>query len=123
MLVIYEALYFGDDLKDSLLDPNQLRAAGVIVNDAPQQFDATSSHSISVSGTLEIPLKMHGVISYFDTRLPTMVEIEQYRQDTFNRLNSRRTIRGNHIQLSLPNVKLLFNPRLRLQDLVRQRSR
>jgi hypothetical protein len=83
MLVIHEALYFGEALKDSLLNPNQLRAAGVIVNDAPQQFDATSSHSISVSGTLEIPLQMHGVISYFDTRLPTMEELERYRAGHF----------------------------------------
>lgn len=35
MLVIHEALYFGDCLKESLLCPNQVRAAGNKVRDAP----------------------------------------------------------------------------------------
>ena len=78
MLVIHEALFFGSKLKESLLCPNQLRAAGNIVQDAPRQFDASSSHSITVPGSVEIPLQMHGVISFLETRLPTMEEIEQY---------------------------------------------
>jgi hypothetical protein len=65
MLVIHEALYIGTKLQESLLCPNQLRAAGNIVRDVPMQFDNTSSHSIlTILGTLEIPLEMHGVISY-----------------------------------------------------------
>ena len=64
ILVIHEALYFGTKLKDSLLCPNQLRAAGVQVKDAPIQFDAASPHSVSVPGKLDIPLEMHGVIFY-----------------------------------------------------------
>jgi hypothetical protein len=83
MLVIHEALYFGDKLTESLLCPNQLRAAGVIVNDTPKQFDASSSHSIIVVDKLEIPLQMHGVISYLDTRLPTEDEIAEYRAGLF----------------------------------------
>ena len=83
MLVIHEALYFGNKLQESLLCPNQLRAAGNIVRDVPTQFDNTSSHSITVPGTLEIPLEMHGVISYLDTRLPTAEELEQYRAGQF----------------------------------------
>jgi predicted hotdog family 3-hydroxylacyl-ACP dehydratase len=83
MLVIHEALYFGNKLQESLLCPNQLRAAGNIVRDVPTQFDKTSSHSITVPGTLEIPLEMHGVISYLDTRLPTAEELEQYRAGQF----------------------------------------
>ena len=83
MLVIHEALYFGTKLQESLLCPNQLRAAGNIVCDVPTQFDNTSSHSITIPGTLEIPLEMHGVISYLDTRLPTEEELEQYRAGQF----------------------------------------
>ena len=79
MLVIHEALFFGDRLKESLLCPNQIRAAGHLVRDAPIQFDATSTHSITVPGKLELPLDMHGVISYLRTRKPTTVEIEQYQ--------------------------------------------
>ena len=48
MLVIHEALYFGDRLKESLLCPNQLRAAGVLVQDTPIQFDSTSAHSLTI---------------------------------------------------------------------------
>jgi hypothetical protein len=33
MLVIHEALYFGEELKESLLCPNQIRAAGNLVQD------------------------------------------------------------------------------------------
>lgn len=63
MLVVREALYFGDQLKDSLLYPNQLRAAGNRVKDVPIQFDATSSHLITIPGRLELPLEIHhGVI-------------------------------------------------------------
>ena len=41
-----EALFFGDRLSGSLLNPNQLHANGLIVNDVPRQFDARSTHSI-----------------------------------------------------------------------------
>ena len=39
MLVIHEALYFGEQLKESLLCPNQIRAAGNLVQDTPKQFN------------------------------------------------------------------------------------
>ena len=80
MLVIHEALYFGDRLTESLLCPNQLRAAGNIVNDVPKQFDARSSHSIVIPNKLTIPLDMHGVISHLHTRKPTAGEIERYQE-------------------------------------------
>jgi hypothetical protein len=82
MLVLHTALYFGQQLsKESLQCPNQMRAAaGVMIEDAPMQFDASSSssHSIKVKGTLKkIPLEMHGVILHLRTsRLPTTEEIE-----------------------------------------------
>jgi hypothetical protein len=46
ILVLHEALYFGDALQQSLWCPNQLRSNGIVVEDVPQQFDKTSSHSI-----------------------------------------------------------------------------
>ena len=92
MLVIHEALYFGPKLKESLLCPNQLRAAGIIVEDAPKQFDASSSHSITVPGTLEIPLQMHGVISYLETWLPTAEEVNDYRNGHFQSLELTNNI-------------------------------
>ena len=83
MLVIHEALYFGDRLKESLLCPNQLRAAGILVHDAPTQFDSASRHSITVPGKLELPLEMHGIISHLRTRKPMTAEVERYQAGLF----------------------------------------
>ena len=79
MLVIHGALFFGDRLTESLLCPNQIRAAGNLVRDAPIQFDSTSTHSITIPGRVDLPLEMHGVISHIRTRKPTTSEIEQYQ--------------------------------------------
>jgi hypothetical protein len=79
MLIIHEALYFGDRLKESLLCPNQIRAAGNLVQDIPKQFDSQSPHSITIPGQVELPLEMHGVISH----LPTDQEIAQYTNGLF----------------------------------------
>jgi len=76
ILVLNEALYFGDRMNHSLICPNQLRDFGVIVNDVPTFYDPTSSHSIIVPTVdLELPLLMRGVFSYLDTRKPTDDEL------------------------------------------------
>jgi hypothetical protein len=65
ILVINEALYFGNRMEYSLLCPNQLRFSGVIVNDVPPAFSAPDTpHSIVIPGKIEIPLSMRGVMSY-----------------------------------------------------------
>jgi hypothetical protein len=75
MLVFHEALYVGQQFKESLICPLQMRAAaGVTIEDAPIRFDTSSSRS--VQGTLEILLDMLGVISHLRwTRLPTSKDI------------------------------------------------
>ena len=56
----------------SLICPNQLRDNGLIVNDCPKQYDNGSSHSIDVVNLdVELPLQMHGVLSYLPTRYPS----------------------------------------------------
>ncbi|KAI2501496.1 hypothetical protein MHU86_12941 [Fragilaria crotonensis] len=76
VLVINEALYFGDKMKHSLLCPNQLRANGLKVDDCPRQYDSDSTHSIHVpESDLSIPLALRGVISGFVTRVPTNAEL------------------------------------------------
>jgi len=76
LLVINEALYFGDRMDHSLLCPNQLRDFGLIVNDVPKSYDPNSTHSIIIPGQLELPLQMRGVISYLETRKPTEGELK-----------------------------------------------
>jgi hypothetical protein len=46
-----------------------MHAHGVIVNDVPTQFDATSKHSITTTD-LTIPLDLLGVVSFFYTSFP-----------------------------------------------------
>ena len=80
ILVFNEGLYFGDHLNHSLLCPNQLRAHGVEVKDAPKHLDNESSHAIrSDQDDLTIPLRLRGVISLFDTHKPTEEELENCR--------------------------------------------
>jgi hypothetical protein len=50
-----------------------------MIEDAPIQFDASSSPALSIKVKkhmlVEIPLEMHGVISHIRTRLPTKEEL------------------------------------------------
>jgi hypothetical protein len=76
ILVIHEALYFGNRMPYSLLCPNQLHNNGLIVNDTPQVFDSKSTHSIIIPDEVELPLKLCGVLSYLPTRKPTEQELK-----------------------------------------------
>ena len=79
ILIINEALYFGDRVDVTLLNPNQLRANGVMVEDVPRQFDTKSSHSIyHPTAKLRIPLSLDGISSGFVSRKPTWEEYGQY---------------------------------------------
>ena len=54
-----------------------MRDNGIVVDDTPRQYDSKSSHSIYVPDSdLRIPLTMEGVVSGFDTRLPTNSELD-----------------------------------------------
>jgi len=74
-LVLNECLYMGDRLQNSLLNPNQLRANGLQVDDIPRQFDPKSTHSIRWKDSPDvIPLDLRGIISGFPCRKPTPEE-------------------------------------------------
>lgn len=78
ILMIGQALYFGDKLKDVLLNPIQMRANGVIVDDVPRHLSPnhSSTHSLFFPDeNLRIPLGLNGCISYFNIRKPTLQEI------------------------------------------------
>jgi hypothetical protein len=79
ILIIHEALYFGDRLPETLINPNQLRAHGLKVDDVPKQFDSMSSHSIHTKKSdVRISLDLDGIISGFESRKPTWDEYEEY---------------------------------------------
>ena len=86
MLVFHECLYFEDRLDGtSLLNPNQMRANGLVVDDVARQFNTKSTHSIYIpSHDLRIPLELEGIHSGFSTRKPTWEEF--YDTNTYPRI-------------------------------------
>jgi hypothetical protein len=79
ILVLGQALYFGNEEEASLLCPNQLRTNGVIVDDVPIHLlhNTASTHSITFPHeNVMLPLKLNGCFSYIPTRTPTTQEIE-----------------------------------------------
>jgi hypothetical protein len=69
ILIIHQALYFGDKLENNLLNPFQCRLNGVGINECPRILDPAiddDSHSITFPREdLKIPLQLNGVVSYF----------------------------------------------------------
>jgi len=89
ILFYHHALYI-PTMNRHLLNPNQMRANDVIVNETPLvllPYDLRNKHSHSIvattelHGELHIPLQLEGVTSFFKTRMPTRAEVE----DTDNR--------------------------------------
>ena len=86
LIVINEALFFGEKMPNTLLCPNQMRANGVHVSGTPKQFDPKSTHCISVCDpdhagvVLRIPLKLVGVISCFDSDYPSDDDMKSLRR-------------------------------------------
>eukprot|EP00536_Pseudo-nitzschia_multiseries_P012928 jgi/Psemu1/210121/e_gw1.523.55.1 len=86
IIVFHQALYFGNKLKNSLICPNQVRDCNFnSVEEIPRQFDARSKHGITIQTPMEdddpkkvfIKLSMRNVISYFPTRKPTRLELDE----------------------------------------------
>jgi hypothetical protein len=64
-------LWFGTQLPNSLIHPNQLRVYGNNVNDDP--FDHSCKFGIN-SENLFIPFDTMGTVVHFNTRVPTNLE-------------------------------------------------
>jgi hypothetical protein len=77
ILVFHEAIWMGDQLDKSLLNPNQLRHHAVIVQDNP--FDSQSLHLSSHDDEITIPMYADGTVIYFLSRTPTDFELSHCR--------------------------------------------
>jgi hypothetical protein len=79
ILIINEALYLGDTMRTSYLNPNQLRHHGLVVNDVPKHLSINpndDAHSIFLPlVNLRIPLHLKGIISYIPIRYPSDDEL------------------------------------------------
>lgn len=72
MLIVNQGLYLGEKLENTLLNPNQLRAFDVAVDDIPKHLapdPERATHSIWIPNKgLRIPLSLHGIVSAFHSR-------------------------------------------------------
>jgi len=73
ILIINEAIWFGDQMQHSLINPNQVRAYGVSLCDDPT--DPNCQLGMDVQDTF-IPFTMSGTTCSFTTRTPTSWELE-----------------------------------------------
>jgi hypothetical protein len=77
VLILNEALYFGESLSFSLLSPNQLRDNDIHVDERHPTHAPDSIFGIFIPMlSLNIPFDMEGVIAGFVTRPPTPDELE-----------------------------------------------
>ena len=73
ILVFNESLYYGEKLKHSLLNPNQIRHNHIDFWDNP--FDPNHELCIDVPDGPFIPLKFEGTKLLFESRVPTQKEL------------------------------------------------
>jgi len=69
-----QGLWFGDRMTHSLINPNQCRAYGLSVCDDP-----TDKHRVigmELSDNYFLPFRMRGTTCYFESRSPTIEELE-----------------------------------------------
>jgi len=78
ILIINQALYI-KELPNALINPNQLRANGLIVDDCPQHLapdPEIATHSIQVPNQkLHLPLQLKGILSYLPVHYPSDEEL------------------------------------------------
>ena len=74
ILVMNEALWMGDQMEDTLINPNQLRHFGINVQDNPTSPSPLSI--ITEDTNFAMALKREGTIISFNTRTPTQHELE-----------------------------------------------
>ena len=74
ILVFHEALWMGDTMTHSLINPNQLRHYGVHVQDDPTSHRPLSI--ITEDGDFAMEMQRKGTIISFNTHTPTQKELE-----------------------------------------------
>jgi hypothetical protein len=85
-ILVFHQVLLVKGLEHNLLSPYQIRSNGVEVNDNPlstlvrhsklADLPLTSHSIILPDHYLQIPLKLRGVMSYFESRVPTAFEIQ-----------------------------------------------
>ncbi len=68
-----QVLWYGNRMKMSLINPNQMRQYGVTVSDDPT--DSTRVFGATLDDTV-IPFKMDGTVVYFESSVPSRYELD-----------------------------------------------
>jgi hypothetical protein len=79
ILILNQELYFGDDMPNSLLNPNQIRSNGVTVDNCPTHLSPNKDSRLSIyfpEEDMRLPLQLNGIISFLSIRKPSKKEIE-----------------------------------------------
>ena len=74
ILIVNEALYYGNKLSHSLLNPNQIRHYGLDVQDNP--YDTKYDMGITIDDTYFVRFTTNGTKVQFKSRVPTPIEME-----------------------------------------------
>jgi hypothetical protein len=77
ILVFNEAIWMGDKMDHTLVNPNQLRSFGIKVQDNP--FDSAPTYVSTEDGDFAFPLACTGTILSAPTRTPTENELQTCR--------------------------------------------
>lgn len=89
-ILVFNQVLYVEELHHNLISPFQVRMNDIVVNDIPLRLlvntmglehISPTEHSIIVQEPkLQIPLKLRGTISYFNTRKPTAREMENVEE-------------------------------------------
>ena len=116
ILVIHEALYYGQKLSHSLINPNPPRHNGIDYWDNP--FDKTRPMGIDIDGGPFIPLELHGTKSLFSTRAPSNKELNECPHIHLTSINqwNPQTVQLGQL-CSTPDTPVLDHDSKILQDI------
>ena len=98
LLIINEGLFYGNKLDHSLLNPNQLRNHGIVYNDNP--FNKDEPIGIECPEIVSIPLETKGTKIRFESRVPTLHELNNIPDSYRVQLTSVHPWNPSSIQLS-----------------------
>jgi hypothetical protein len=74
LLILNEAIWMGDQMEHTLINPNQLRAYGITVHDNP--FDLAPIFISTEDDEFTLPLNSKGTVLGVATRTPTDQELQ-----------------------------------------------
>ena len=75
LIFIHQALYFGTRIATSLINPQQCRSSGIIIQDNP--FDRRESlYILDPVSQLSLPMNMNGSFVGLTTRVPSKFELQ-----------------------------------------------